>query len=279
MAHPVVHFEIHGPDDRRLAEFYTALFGWRMQPVADVGYTLIDTGAAGINGGIERAADDAAAVTFYIEADDLQAVLDKINLVGGKTVTPITELPGMATYALFEDLDGLVVGLVLGAGGTAEQAGPPEPLLTAPPPATEPLTTHPVAAEPAGTPVDWFEVLGTDAARSQRFYAEIFGWQVRPAGRGYCMVDTGTRRGIQGGIGGAAPGPWVTVYANVPDVAATLDRAAELGGSPVHGPSSADGQLYTGALRDPAGNILGVYHRAPAGSVREGRVEQSPASP
>src|SRR5215475_8078520 len=114
MAHPVVHFEISGPDERRLADFYASLFGWRMQPVPGVDYTLVETGAAGINGGIATVTDSRPATTFYIETDDLQSVLDKINLVGGKTVTPITELPGMATYAHFEDPDGLVVGLALG---------------------------------------------------------------------------------------------------------------------------------------------------------------------
>jgi uncharacterized protein len=241
MAHPVVHFEIRGPDDRQLADFYASLFGWRMQAVPGVGYTLIDTGGAGINGGIQKVTDERPATTFYIETDDLQSALDKINLVGGKTVTPITELPGMATYAIFEDLDGLAVGLVLERGDAAAQSAPDQA---------------------SGTPVDWFEVLGADARRSQQFYAEIFGWQLTGSVPGYGMVDTGSGHGIRGGIGAGEPGPWVTVYARVPDVAAVLARAAELGGSRVHGPVAVDDHMQTGALRDPAGNIVGVYQHA-----------------
>jgi predicted enzyme related to lactoylglutathione lyase len=249
MAHPVVHFELSGPDDRQLAGFYADLFGWRVRPVPEVGYTVIDTGG-GINGGVARAENSPATATFYIETDDLQAALDKINLVGGKTVRPITELPGMATYALFEDLDGLVVGLVLGAG----ESGVP---ITA-------QAETPAADEPGGVAADWFEILGTDAARSQRFYSEIFGWQVSAAeGARYAAVDTGTSRGIRGGIGGGDPGPWVTVYASVTDVAAALDAAAELGGSAVHGPVAVDDHMQAGALRDPAGNVFGVYHHGP----------------
>lgn len=250
MAHPVVHFEVSGPDERQLADFYTGLFGWRAQRVPDVGYTLIHTGAAGINGGIRRVTDGQAATTFYIETDDLQAALDKINLVGGKTVTPVTELPGMATYALFEDLDGLLVGLVLAPAGSAGAA-------------PEAAEAAPGGAHADGAPVDWFEVLGSDAARSQRFYAEIFGWQVSPAGPGYGMVDTGTGRGIRGGIGAGDPSRWVTVYASVAEVPAALARATELGGARVHGPVPVDDHMQTGALRDPAGNIVGVYHHAP----------------
>jgi predicted enzyme related to lactoylglutathione lyase len=235
MAHPVVHFEIGGPDDAQLAEFYRSLFGWSVSPVP--GYTVVDTrGGGGINGGI--ASDPDPRVTFYIETDDLQAALDKINLVGGKTVLPITELPGMAVFALFADPDGLVVGLVLAR--TDRELGP---------------------GSGTGMPVDWFEVLAPDAARSQQFYAEIFGWQM--TGDSYRMVDTGTARGIRGGIGTAERANWATVYANVPDVEAVLSRAAELGGQRVYGPDTVDDHMQTGALRDPAGNVFGVYHHAP----------------
>jgi uncharacterized protein len=249
MAHPVVHFELSGPDDRQLAGFYAELFGWQVRPVPGAGYTLINTGG-GINGGVAWTADTPPMATFYVETDDLQAVLDKINLVGGKTVRPITELPGMVTYALFEDLDGLVVGLVLGAG----ESGIP----------TSAQAETPAADQAAGVPVDWFEILGTDAGRSQRFYTEIFGWQVSAAeGTGYGMVDTGTSRGIRGSIGAGAAGTWATVYASVEDVAATLAAAAQLGGSAAHGPVAVDDHMQTGALRDPAGNVLGVYHHRP----------------
>jgi uncharacterized protein len=272
MAHAVVHFEIGGPDSELLAEFYAGLLGWGMQPIPEIGYTLVDTnGGEGINGGVEDRADGTAAVTFYIQADDLQAVLDKVNLLGGKTDTPITELPGMATFAKFEDLDGLIIGLVLGpedpgraaAGpaGAGERTGPAGPAASA-----GSAVTGPSAG--TGAPVDWFEVQGADPDRSQRFYAEIFGWQSAESGPngsapGYRMIDTGSARGIRGGIGAARQGPWATVYARVPDVAAALARAVELGGMREYGPDAIDDHMQTGAVRDPAGNVFGVYSHAP----------------
>ena len=242
MAHAVVHFEISGPDAGQLGEFYSRLFGWQMQPVPGAAYTLVDTSAgSGINGGIGESAD--SAVTFYIETDDMQAALDKINLLGGKTETPITELAGMVTFARFSDPDGLLIGLVL-APTDPDQVMAPSP--------------------GSGAPVDWFEVLGADADRSQRFYAEIFGWQASMAGPGYAMVDTGTSRGIKGGLGVSADqGSWATVYASVPDVEAVLGLAVELGGAREYGPNPVDDHMQTGALRDPAGNVFGVYHHAP----------------
>ncbi|HUA43314.1 MAG TPA: hypothetical protein VMA32_17195 [Streptosporangiaceae bacterium] len=243
MAHAVVHFEIGGPDDEQLARFYAGLFGWGMTPIPGAGYTLVDTrSGAGINGGIVRSADDKSSVTFYIETDDLQAALDKINLLGGKTQTPITEIPGMVTYARFADLDGLQIGLVL---------QPPDP--------------GQVLAPSAGTgaAVDWFEVLGSDAGRSHRFYAEVFGWKTTAMSPAYQMVDTGTARGIRGGIGTAELSSWATVYAAVADVAAALVRAEGLGGSREYGPVAVDDHMQTGAVRDPAGNVFGIYHHAP----------------
>jgi len=243
VAHAVVHFEISGPDSGQLADFYAGLFGWHMQPVPGAGYTLVDTAAgSGITGGISQSADDAG-VTFYIETDDMQAALDKINLLGGKTEKPITEMAGIVRYAVFSDLDGLLIGLVL---------APEDPdRAIAPSPGT-------------GAPVDWFEVLGADADRTRRFYAEVFGWQADPAGPAYAMVDTGTRRGIRGGMGGAADQVrWATVYASVPDVEAVLTKAIALGGAREYGPNPVDDHMETGALRDPAGNVFGVYHHAP----------------
>jgi uncharacterized protein len=244
VAHAVVHFEISGPDSRQLADFYADLFGWRMQPMQGAGYTLVDTAAgSGINGGIRRSASNEHGVTFYIETDDIQAALDKINLLGGKTETPITDLADIVTYAVFSDIDGLLVGLVLAPANT-DQVMAPSP--------------------GAGAPVDWFEVLGADADRSRRFYAEIFGWQASQAGPGYAMIDTCTSRGIKGGMGAAADqGSWATVYASVPDVEAVLTRAVELGGAREYGPNPVDDHMQTGALRDPAGNVFGVYHHAP----------------
>jgi uncharacterized protein len=235
MAHAVVHFEIGGPDTEQLAGFYADLLGWDMRPVPGIEYPV---------------ADGTPQVTFYVQTDDVQAVLDKVNLLGGKTETAISELPGMATYARFSDLDGLVVGLVQGP----EDPGRPE---------AAGLPSAPTPSLGSGAPVDWFEVLGSDADRSQRFYAEIFGWQLSQAGHGYGMADTGSARGIRGGIGAGQQGSWATVYARVPDVAEVLARAAALGGQREYGPVAVDDHMQTGALRDPGGAIMGVYSHRP----------------
>jgi hypothetical protein len=241
MGNAVVHFEIGGPDDKPLVEFYRELFGWAIQSTPGVNYNMVDTnGGGGVNGGIGKSSTGEPWSTFYVMADDLQAVLDKAESLGGKTVLPVTEIPGVTTFAMFDDPDGLVIGLV--KSPDPEQGTPPGP------------------SSGDGTAVDWFEVLGSDAGRTQAFYAEMFGWTIDPGAEGYGLVDTGAGRGIPGGVGAAGPESWATIYANVPDVERTLARAEQLGATRVYGPMDVDDHMQSGAFRDPAGNVFGVYH-------------------
>jgi uncharacterized protein len=239
MGNAVVHFELGGPDDRPLVEFYGELFGWGLRTVPGVNYTLVDTrGGGGVNGGIGKSQTGEPWSTFYVETDDVQAVLDRAEALGATTAMPVTVLPGMATFAMFDDPDGLLVGLV--KSETPREGAPQGP------------------STGNGAPVDWFEVLGADARRTQAFYAELFGWKVGAGG--YGLVDTQAGRGIQGGLGAGGDARWATVYASVPDVERTLARAEQLGGGRVYGPTAVDDHTQTGALRDPAGNVFGVYH-------------------
>jgi uncharacterized protein len=246
MGNAVVHFEIGGPDDRPLIDFYGELFGWSLQSMGGGGYTVIDTrGGGGINGGIGKSQTGEPWSTFYVEAADLQAMLDKAEALGAKVVVPVTDFGGVVTFAMFNDPDGLLVGLVKSASASEQADGP-----------------APSAGD--GAPVDWFEVLGSGAEGTQRFYAELFGWTLAADGfPGYGLVDTGAGHGIQGGLGaGDSTQRWATIYAKVPDVAQTLARAEQLGGTRIYGPQPVDDHMQTGALRDPAGNVFGVYQHA-----------------
>jgi hypothetical protein len=237
MGNPVVRFEIGAADPQPLVNFYGELFGWDLQVISEA-YTLVDTrGGAGVNGGIGRSDTGEPWATFYVEVENLQASLDRAEALGGRTVVPVIELPGMA-FAMFGDPDGLLVGLTR-AGATAGA-----------------LQRSPSAGE--GAAVDWFEVLGADAGRSQAFYAELFGWAV-PEGA-YGQVAPGAEHGIRGGIGAGGSARWATVYAAVGDVEAALAKAEALGATRLYGPNQVDDHTETGAFRDPAGNVFGVYH-------------------
>lgn len=117
MPHPVIHFEIEGKDGKALQQFYGDAFGWTIEVMAPMEYGMVsgEKEGGGIGGGISASQDGNPAVRFYIEADDLQAALDKIEKLGGKTVMPPMDVPGGPTIAMFTDPAGNNLGLVKSA--------------------------------------------------------------------------------------------------------------------------------------------------------------------
>jgi predicted enzyme related to lactoylglutathione lyase len=109
-----VHFEITGKDGKKLQDFYSGVFNWKVDANNPMNYGIVsneDTGG-GIGGGISAGDGGTSQVTFYIEVDDPQAYLDKVTASGGRTVMPVTEIPGMVVLAQFADPEGNIVGLV-----------------------------------------------------------------------------------------------------------------------------------------------------------------------
>lgn len=111
MAHPVVHFEIAGPDGERLIGFYRDLFGWDIQG-AGPDYWLVTASDGGVGGGIMQTRDEMPAyVTVYASTDDLDGTLERVGELGGETVVPPTEIPGFGFFAMFRDPGGNIIGL------------------------------------------------------------------------------------------------------------------------------------------------------------------------
>ena len=118
-----------------------------------------------------------------------------------------------------------------------------------------------------GQAVVHFEVVGKDGEKLQRYYGELFGWNVNADNpMQYGMVDakdntsmTGDN-GIGGGIGQGPDGyeGHVTFYVAVPDVEAALAKAESLGGTRVMGPEKVMEGIVLGQFLDPEGHVLGL---------------------
>jgi uncharacterized protein len=110
MGQPVVHFEIGCRDIAKTSEFFGKLFGWQMQAMGPA--SMIDTGAgSGIQGHISALGHEQHNyTTFYVQVDDVQAYLDKVGALGGKTIVPPMAIP-TGTFAWFADPEGNTVGL------------------------------------------------------------------------------------------------------------------------------------------------------------------------
>ena len=111
-------------------------------------------------------------------------------------------------------------------------------------------------------PVAWFEVTGKDGEALQRFYGDLFGWQVQDAGdgSGYGVVPAADK-GIGGGIGASQDGGpgQVTFYVEVDDPTDYLAKVETLGGRTLVPPTEiAEFGLTFAFFADPEGHVVGL---------------------
>jgi predicted enzyme related to lactoylglutathione lyase len=108
----VVHFEIIGKDGKKLQDFYSKLFDWKVDASNPMNYGLVSADQAGVGGGISAGMDpNQRYITVYAEVDDLAATLMKAESLGGKTIMEPMEVPGGPQIAMFSDPEGNVFGL------------------------------------------------------------------------------------------------------------------------------------------------------------------------
>jgi uncharacterized protein len=111
--HPIVHVEISANDLQAASKFYGELFGWKIEHIPEMNYATFETGEGEVGGGLNPITDSnpAGTVAVYVNTDDIEASLKKAESLGGKTVFPKTEIPGMGWFGLFSDPTGNVLGL------------------------------------------------------------------------------------------------------------------------------------------------------------------------
>lgn len=108
MPHPVVHFEIGCKDREKTVQFFSDLFGWKMQTAGIA--AMVDPGQ-GITGLITALGHEPNRYTiFYVQVDDVRASLDKVEQLGGKVLVPPVKIP-TGTFAWFADPEGNTIGL------------------------------------------------------------------------------------------------------------------------------------------------------------------------
>jgi predicted enzyme related to lactoylglutathione lyase len=114
-----------------------------------------------------------------------------------------------------------------------------------------------------GAPVVHWEINSNNAEQLQEFYTKLFGWSVNANNpMHYGLVNTGSTKGAQGGIGQNDPNqpapPAVTFYAEVTDLQDTLNKAVSLGGTIVMPPMEIPNMVTMAMFRDPDGNTIGI---------------------
>ncbi|MEA2716381.1 MAG: uncharacterized protein QOI56_1855 [Actinomycetota bacterium] len=109
-------------------------------------------------------------------------------------------------------------------------------------------------------PIVHFEIMGKDSGATKKFYADVFEWEIDSDNpMDYGMVATPEGGGIGGGVGANPEGStYVTVYAAVPDLQATLDKVEAGGGKTVMPPTEIPGVVTMALFTDPDGNLMGI---------------------
>jgi predicted enzyme related to lactoylglutathione lyase len=106
----------------------------------------------------------------------------------------------------------------------------------------------------------YIEIPATDIGRSSEFYQKVFDWNIRRRTDGSVAFDDTT---------GAVSGTWkvgrppagvpgLLIYIWCGSVAATINAVVANGGEIVQ-PIGGDAPEITARVRDPGGNIIGLY--------------------
>ncbi len=124
---PVVHFEMPAEDTKRMADFYTMVFGWKTQMLGrEMGdYVLARTtesddetgrpkNPGAINGGFFPKSNDKPRQypSVVIAVEDIKEHMKKVKDAGGKVLGEPWDIPGVGLYVAFIDTEGNRVSML-----------------------------------------------------------------------------------------------------------------------------------------------------------------------
>jgi predicted enzyme related to lactoylglutathione lyase len=116
MDHTIIHFEIPAEDVTKLRQFYSELFGWKINRApGPIDYYVIETVPAdenmmpirpGVNGGMYKKDEQDVKPVNYISVESIDDYVEKLKALGGTLIRPKQEVPGVGWVALALDPEG-----------------------------------------------------------------------------------------------------------------------------------------------------------------------------
>lgn len=111
---PIVHVEFAARDPQVTAKFYASLFGWQTDVDEALNYHMFSA-EGGPGGGFVAEGGELQMqpreVIVYAGMDDIEGTLARVEELGGKILTPKTEIPHVGWFAIASDPDGRRFGL------------------------------------------------------------------------------------------------------------------------------------------------------------------------
>ncbi len=234
----VVWRELVTPDPKSAAAFYSALFGWSIEPVKEStkGYMLIRQGGAPIGGIIQMPASIKNAGGEWVcslSVSDVDAIVKSAQSNGASTLVEPMDVSGRGRTAVIRDPQGAPFALIRSTSGDPEKG---------------------TASENAWL---WSELWSNNVAGSLDFYTKALGAGVerrRDGDKEYTLLKAGNKE-----VAGVVKNPvdnvrshWVN-YVRVSDPAAMVDKAASLGARVILKPTASVRNGTLGVILDPTG--------------------------
>jgi uncharacterized protein len=118
----VTHFEIPFESQKRAMEFYRKTFGWEMNPLPEMEYTMVHTTETdkqtrmikkpgAINGGMMKRSGKIKSPVITIVVKNMEESLKAVKANGGSIHQDKTAVGDMGFAAYIKDSEGNVMGL------------------------------------------------------------------------------------------------------------------------------------------------------------------------
>jgi predicted enzyme related to lactoylglutathione lyase len=245
VAHKPVWVDLSSGDAASSRDFYSKLFGWKVDVNPDPqygGYALAKIGGKDVAGIGPKQMDEApTAWSVYIGTADAADTVKKAEAAGGKVVVAPMEVGDQGTMAFIADPSGAVIGVwQLNKMTGAQSMG-------------------------KANTYGWAELNARGADKAIPFYKKVFGWGEKKSEMAPEMEYTEFLAGGESIAGGMemnsmvpaqVPSYW-QVYFTVEDVDKTHKKAVELGGHEMLAPQDFPGGRFS-ILSDPQGASIGL---------------------
>ncbi len=104
----IIWFEIPADNMERAKKFYSALFGWKINPIPNMAdYWHIDTAGpdASPDGGMMARKHPGQGITNYVVVPSVTTAMAKVKKLGGTVCIPKTAVPQMGAFAICQDTE------------------------------------------------------------------------------------------------------------------------------------------------------------------------------
>ena len=243
--------ELLTTDPAAAQAFYQKVVGWGATKMAggSTDYTPFTSGevpVAGLMALPPTAAAQGAPPSWlaYIEVPDVSATVEQAARLGAKVVAPAMDIAEAGRFAVLQDPQGAVFGVLTSANALAPET------------------------DPAPLEFSWHELTTSDQAAAITFYEQLFGWEKKSEfdmGEMGIYHMYGRDRFTYGGIMSKppqAPGTYWLHYARVADSAdAAAERAVSLGAKIMVPPMEVPGGDRVAVLSDPQGAVFAVHSK------------------